>query len=176
MNHSVEEVLAKLEGAYAPNTLKGYRCDFGVFDRFCLERGFTSCPSSVDTLIAYLESSIGTRKPQTLNRHLAAIDKVHVMLGHASPIKHPDVKLCMRRMSREHGVQSRQAEGLTREIRDQLIAVTDQSLKGYRDRALLRLAYESMRRGSELCAFVVDDVQRKANGSSLLYLKRSKTE
>ena len=38
MNHSVEEVLAKLEGAYAPNTLKGYRCDFGVFDRFCLER------------------------------------------------------------------------------------------------------------------------------------------
>lgn len=176
MNHSVEEVLAKLEGAYAPNTLKGYRCDFGVFDRFCLERGFTSCPSSVDTLIAYLENSIGTRKPQTLNRHLAAIDKVHVMLGHASLIKHPDVKLCMRRMSREHGVQSRQAEGLTREIRDQLIAVTDQSLKGYRDRALLRLAYESMRRGSELCAFSVDDVQRKANGSSLLYLKRSKTD
>ena len=66
MNHSVEEVLAKLEGAYAPNTLKGYRCDFGVFDRFCLERGFTSCPSSVDTLIEYLESSIATRKPQTL--------------------------------------------------------------------------------------------------------------
>ena len=33
-----------------------------------------------------------------------------------------------------------------------------------------------MRRGSELCAFSVDDVQRKANGSSLLYLKRSKTD
>jgi integrase len=107
---------------------------------------------------------------------LAAIDKIHVMLGHDSPAKHQSVQLFMRRMKREYGLHSRQAEGLTREIREQLMAVTDQSLKGYRDRALLRLAYESMRRGSELCAFVVDDIQKKANGTSLLYLKRSKTD
>ena len=147
-----------------------------MFNRFCLENGLKPFPASVSTLLKYLESSIGRRRPQTLNRHLAAIDKIHVMLGHDSPAKHQSVQLFMRRMKREYGLHSRQAEGLTREIREQLMSVTDQSLKGYRDRALLRLAYESMRRGSELCAFVVDDIQKKANGTSLLYLKRSKTD
>jgi integrase len=176
MDCSVEDVLSKLEGAYSPNTLKGYRCDFGVFHRFCTERRLKPYPASVGTLLQYLEDSVGQRRPQTLNRHLAAIDKIHVMGGHESPVKHEDVKLFMRRMKREHGLYSRQAEGLTRDIREQLIAVTGQSLKGYRDRALLRLAYESMRRGSELCAFAVEDIQKKTNGSALLYLKRSKTD
>jgi integrase len=176
MDRSVEEMLSNLEGAYSPNTLKGYRCDFRVFNRFCSENELKPFPASVSTLLEYLKSSIGRRRPQTLNRHLAAIDKIHVMLGHDSPAKHQSVQLFMRRMKREYGLHSRQAEGLTREIREQLVAVTDQSLKGYRDRALLRLAYESMRRGSELCAFVVDDIQKKPNGTSLLYLKRSKTD
>lgn len=176
MDQSIEDLFQKLKGAYSPNTLKGYRCDFGVFHRFCLETGSSACPASVETLLSYLESSIGRRKPQTLNRHLAAIDKIHRVLGHPSPVKDQNVRLFMRRMKREFGLHSRQAEGLTRDIREQLVAVTDDSLKGYRDRALLRLAYESMRRGSELCAFGVDDIQTRANGASLLYLKRSKTD
>jgi len=55
------------------------------------------------------------------------------MFGHYLPGKHQSVQLFMRRMKREYGLHSRQAEGLTRDIREQLAAVTDQSLKGYRD-------------------------------------------
>ena len=39
-----------------------------------------------------------------------------------------------------------------------MLAVTEDSLRGDRDRALLRLAYESMRRGSELVAFTLDNL------------------
>jgi integrase len=176
MDRSVEDVLIKLEGAFAPNTLKGYGCDFALFSQFCQANGLSAAPASVDTLIAYLEASIGRRKPQTLQRHLAAIDKIHLMLGYPSPAKDNEVSLFMRRMKREHGVQSRQAEGLTREIRERLIAVTEDSLRGARDRALLRLAYESMRRGSELTAFNLDDLHVKSDGTATLYLKRSKTD
>ena len=176
MDSSIESVFQKLKGAYSPNTLRGYRCDFRVFERFCQSQGVRACPASVETLLAFIEASMGRRKPQTLERHLAAIEKIHSMLGHPSLVRDPEVKLLMRRMKREHGVQSRQAEGLTREIRDRMLAVTEDSLRGDHDRALLRLAYESMRRGSELVAFTLDNLQVKLDGTAHLFLKRSKTD
>ena len=66
MDRSVEEMLSNLEGAYSPNTLKGYRCDFRVFNRFCSENDLKPFPASVITLLDYLKSSIGRRRPQTL--------------------------------------------------------------------------------------------------------------
>ena len=35
MDSSIEGVFQKLKGAYSPNTLRGYRCDFLVFERCC---------------------------------------------------------------------------------------------------------------------------------------------
>jgi len=64
---------------------------------------------------------------------------------------------------------------MTQEIRDQLIAITDNSLKGYRDRALLLFAYDSMRRRSELCACQWTDISTHPDGSGSWFLQFSKS-
>ena len=65
MGCSVEEMLSYLEGADSPNTLKGYCCDFRVFDRFCSENELKPFPASVNTLLKCLvvQSGAEVRKP-----------------------------------------------------------------------------------------------------------------
>ena len=82
----------------------------------------------------------------------------------------------MKRMHRQKGRIQKQAYPLTARVIDKLIAVTDDTLKGYRDRALLRLAYDSMRRRSELCAFQWQDLEVMQDCGGILLLRFSKTD
>ena len=52
----------------------------------------------------------------------------------------------------------------------------DDGIVGVRNRLLLQLGYESMRRRSEICAFRFDDVKTLANGKHALLLRKSKTD
>jgi integrase len=51
-----------------------------------------------------------------------------------------------------------------------------QDLHGLRDRALLLVAYDSMRRRSELVALRVEDIEWLADGSASILLRRNKTD
>ena len=82
----------------------------------------------------------------------------------------------MKRMHRQKGRFQKQAYPLTAEVIGKLITVTGDTLKGYRDRALLRLAYESMRRRSELCSFEWIDLEITQDGAGILLLRFSKTD
>ncbi len=79
-------------------------------------------------------------------------------------------------MHRKKGRWQRQPFAITQEIRDQLIAITDNSLKGYRDRALLLFAYDSMRRRNELCACQWTDISTNPDGSGSWFLQFSKPD
>ena len=57
-----------------------------------------------------------------------------------------------------------------------LQAMCDDSIVGFRNRLLLQLGYESMRRRSEICAFKFDDVKRLPNGKHALLLPKPKTD
>ena len=52
----------------------------------------------------------------------------------------------------------------------------DDGIVGLRNRLLLQLAYESMRRRSEICAFMLEDVKTLPNGTHALLLRKSKTD
>jgi len=69
-----------------------------------------------------------------------------------------------------------QATPLTLEVMRKLQAVCDNSIVGLRNRLLLQLGYESMRRRSEICAFRFDDVKTLSNGKHTLLLRKSKTD
>lgn len=57
-----------------------------------------------------------------------------------------------------------------------LQAVCGDGIVAIRNRLLLQVGYESMRRRSEICAFRFDDEKRLPNGKQGLLLRKSKTD
>ena len=112
----------------------------------------------------------------TMSRRIASISRLLDLSKQPNPTKEPDVILGLRRIKRNLGIAQKQATPLTLELMRKLQAVCDESIVGFRNRLLLQLGYESMRRGSEICAFEFDDVKRLPNGKHALLLRKSKTD
>ncbi len=93
------------------------------------------------------------------------------------PTQHPDVKIEMRRMYRTWGRHAKQAYGINKNLLDKILAATDNSLKGLRDRGNLIVAHDSLCRKSELVSLELEDVlMNEENGSVKLKLRKSKTD
>ena len=59
---------------------------------------------------------------------------------------------------------------------EELIAVTGQNLVGMRDRVMLMLGYETMRRRFELCNFRFEDIEYLTQDKVGIWLRFSKTD
>ena len=84
--------------------------------------------------------------------------------------------LALKRMHRKIGRHQEQAAPLTRDILDQLLEQCGSKAKGHRDRVLLLLGYETMRRRSELCNFTFENLTRIPGRGHAIRLIRSKTD
>ena len=83
----------------------------------------------------------------------------------------------MRRIYRTLDRYAKQAYGINKDLLDQMIATTDNSLRGLRDKAILMVAYDSLCRRSELVSLELEDVlMNEENGSVKLKLRKSKTD
>jgi integrase len=82
----------------------------------------------------------------------------------------------MRKMHRLLGRQFSQAHALNKNLLDQLLAAAGTGLRGKRDRALLLIAYDTLRRRSELTSLRIDDIQWFSDGHAVILLRRSKTD
>lgn len=165
-----------LDGVYAPNTLRAYRADNRGFHAFCTTHQRLDYPADADTVIAYLEHLSQRSHYSSISRAVTAIHAAHLALEVPSPCRSRAVQIALKRIARRNGRAQSQALGMTHTLRDALLHVTDASLLGERDRVLLRLAYESMRRRSELTSLRIEDLARRPDGSGLLLLRRSKTD
>ncbi len=114
--------------------------------------------------------------PATIRRRVVSIGRIHRFSRHPDPSKDEEVYLALRRMHRTRGRRQKQVIGMTATIRDQLIAVAGNDLRGLRDELLLRLAYDSMRRRSEVVALLVQDLEKNATGGGSVLLRFSKTD
>lgn len=168
--------LERLQGAYAENTLRAYRADFTAFIAWCSTVGQSALPATPDTIAAFIFADAATAQSATVRRRLAAIGRVHRLNRMPDPTKSEDALLAMRRMHRQKGRRQQQALGLTRDVLQQLLAVTGDDNKGLRDRVLLRLGYDTMRRRSELVHLHIDDLACKPDGTGSILLRFSKTD
>ncbi len=100
----------------------------------------------MDSICDLISVDMQASSASTIRRRMASIRKIHRLARMEDPTKDEDVFLSLRRLHRTKGRWQRQAFAMTQEVLSQLINVTDNSVKGYRDRALLLLAYDSMRR------------------------------
>jgi len=168
--------LSSLEGAYAENTLRAYLADFMVFINWCVSVNESALPASPETIATFVFADAEHSQSSTVRRRIAAIGRIHRLNRLPDTTKSEEVLLAMRRMHRQKGRRQKQALGLTAELIEKMMEVAGDDMKGLRDRALLRLGYETMRRRSELVSLLIEDLSIRSDGSGVVLLRFSKTD
>jgi integrase/recombinase XerD len=172
----LNSTLRRLKGAYSDKTLSSYKSDFEAFIIWCESRDLCPLPASPLTLSEYVAAEAKRLAPATIRRRVVSVGRIHRYSRHPDPSKDEEVYLALRRMHRARGRRQKQAVGMTAVIRDQLIAATGDDLRGLRDELLVRLAYDSMRRRSELVALLIQDFEKNSQGGGSVLLRFSKTD
>jgi integrase/recombinase XerD len=170
------QAIDRLTGAYAESTLRAYRADFACFYDWCLASARESLPASPETVAAFIAHDAIQSSPATLRRRLAGIRKVHRLLRLGNPVDDEDVAIAMRRALRSKPRRQKQALGLTRTLRDQLIAACPDALRGKRDRALIAVGYDTLCRRSELVSLRKEDLSSLENGAMTILVRRAKND
>lgn len=166
----------RLDGAYAPSTMRSYRADVEAFETWCVERGIVPFPAEVDTVCRFLEDQGRSKAPSTVRRRLYAIRKVHRLLRLPDPTHDEDVNLSLRRVRRSKACRPKQAKGLTSDYLHSFLATQPDTLLGLRNRAMLALGYELLTRRSELIALRNDDLEERVDGTFRVLIRRSKSD
>ena len=172
----IDDIFAKFDGAFAKNTIRAYRSDFIQYQTWCLLNNQDPIPASAENMAMYVDYLGENNKSATIRRRINSLGTVLRLSKNHDPTKQPEVILALKRMHRKIGRAQEQATPLTKTLLNQLLGNCDNSLRGLRNKVLLRLGYETMRRRSELCAFKFEDVDQAPNGKPIVKLNFSKTD
>ena len=171
-----EEFFDSLEGAFAPNTIRAYRSDLQHYADWCKNNQYALFNGQADLFAAYV-TDMGKRfKTGTIRRRVASLNSVFKLMKKTDPTGQPEVVLALKRLHRKLGRHQKQATPLTKDILNKLVEVCGNDLKGLRNKLLLQLGYETMRRRSEIVSFTFEDIQRLPNSRVALHLRHSKTD
>lgn len=176
-----EELIAEYrdrsEAAFAPQTLRNYRMVIRLFRRWCEENGCSAEPPIDPRVLAqWVDDMGGKLAANSIETRLWAIAELHRSHFLPSPTRHRLVDLSLKGVKRKYGAHIRQAPPLTKREVVQAIEKLGASRRHIRDKALLWIATDSWCRASEIAAFRVKDLIRQDDDSSLLYIRRSKTD
>jgi len=170
------QLFDSLEGAYASNTIKAYKADFTHYQRWCQKNHNEPENVCATVFVHYLDDMSQELTSATIQRRIASLSQIFKLTSTPNITKEPEVLLALKKINRRLGRSQKQATPLTLEVMRKLQAVCDDSIVGLRNRLLLQLGYESMRRRSEICAFKFNDVKTLPNGKQALLLQKSKTD
>ncbi|MEY8118863.1 tyrosine-type recombinase/integrase [Falsihalocynthiibacter sp. BN13B15] len=166
----------RLEGAYAPATMRSYRADVEAFEAWCLENKCDAFPASVDTVCRFLQGQGVNKAPSTVRRRLYAIRKVHRLLQLPDPTYDEKINITYRRVNRAKLTRPKQAKGMTRDYLDSFLAVQPETPWGLRNKAMLSLGYELLTRRAELVALTTDAIEFREDGTMRAIIRRSKAD
>ena len=172
----IEELFARFDGAFAENTMRAYRSDFQHYQTWCRENGILPLPAKTEFLARYVDDLSLSHKSATIRRRINSLGTILKLSKNLDPTKDSEVVLALKRMHRRIGRQQSQATPLTWDILDKLLAQCDDDIRGLRNRVLLKLGYETMRRRSELCNFGFEDLIESPQRGTAIKLVRSKTD
>ena len=172
----LDQLFVRFDGAFSENTLREYRSDFQQYESWCGTRKQPSLPATADLLAEYIDFMATGNKSATIRRRINSLGTIFRLSKNPDPTKEPEVVLALKRMHRKIGRHQEQATPLTRDILDQLLEQCGSDAKGHRDRIMLLLGYETMRRRSELCNFRLKDLTLVPGRGQAIRLVRSKTD
>jgi integrase len=172
----IDALFQQLEGAYAGNTLLNYKTDFRSYEQWCRTQDIAPLPACPEALVDYIEHLSAINKSATIRRKIHSLSSLLKLLDLDDATKAPAVVIALKRANRTLGRAQEQATPLTRDRLETLKAACDTSPLGLRNKVLLQMGYETMRRRSEICQFAFEDLDVLANGKPVLRLRRSKTD
>ena len=134
-------------------------------------------PASSEMVASYIKKLSSHLKSSSIKIAVASIAALHNLNSLNDSTQHPDIKIEMRRMYRTLGRHAKQAYGINKDLLDKMVAATDDSLRGIRDKAILLVAYDTLCRRSELVSLEFEDfLINEKDGSVKLKLRKSKTD
>lgn len=172
----IDILMSQFKGAFADNTLRAYRADFKVFSAWCADNEIDPLSASATEIANFVTTQAEHRTTATIRRRIASISTLLKLNSYPDPTGSPEVILALKRVHRQKGRAQKQAQPLTKDILEQLVEVTGDDLVGMRDRVLLMLGYETMRRRSELCNFQFEDIEYLTQEKVGIWLRFSKTD
>jgi len=176
-NALIAEYRERSEAAFAPATMRNYRMIVRLFTQWCGERGLSAEPPIAPTTLAqWIDDMGGKLGANTIETRLWGIAELHRSNFLPSPTKHRLVELALKSVKRRYGAMTRQAPPLGKEEVLNAISRLGSTRIEMRDKAALWIATDTWCRASEIVAFCVKDIQRQIDGSSLLFVARSKTD
>ena len=172
----IDEIFEKFDGAFAENTIRAYRSNFEQYSKWCATKNVPLMPATADNLALYVDELSHTCKSATIRRRVNSLGTIFKLSKNPDPSKDPEVVLALKRMHRSIGRHQKQATPLTHNHLERLLSNCSDDLTGLRNRVLLQLGYETMRRRSELCAFRFEDLEIRSDAKPILYLRKSKAD
>ncbi len=173
-----------LAASKAPATRRAYRAAWSAWTAWVEAHAAAALPADPRAVAAYLaaraEDGAGMA---TLRMATAAIGAAHELTGGASPCADRIVRTAMQgfaRQAADAGHAARQARGLTAEavaaIRGALNGRADSNIRAARDMAIVSVMADAGLRRSEAAALEWRDIEREADGSGRVTIRRSKTD
>jgi len=172
----IEELFARFDGAFAENTMRAYRSDFQHYQDWCRENAIPPLPAQAQYLARYVDDLSLKHKSATIRRRINSLGTIFKLSKNTDPTKDPEVVLALKRMHRRIGRQQSQATPLTRDVLEKMLDQCKDDIRGLRNKVLLLLGYETMRRRSELCNFRFEDLTASPKRGAAIRLIRSKTD
>jgi site-specific recombinase XerD len=166
---------AYAEASRSANTRRAYRADWNNFCAWCSPRAISALPASASAVCDYLSECAETARPGTLERRLAAIRLAHEAAGESSPTDEVAVRLVLSGIRRTKGMRVDRKAALELPELRLVLAQLGETLRDYRDRALLLVGFAAALRRSELTALNVEDLDFTPDGL-VIVLRRSKTD
>lgn len=173
----LDDYRVRSEKAFAPSTLRNYRQIIANFSAWCSVRGYAALPPVPARIVAeYIEDMGGKLRVTTIETRLWAISEWHRAHFLPTPCRDRIVELALKGVKRTYGAWVRQAAPLSKREVLRTIQGMGSSRIELRDKAVLWIASDSWCRASEIVSFKVRDLIRQDDGSSLLFVSRSKTD
>lgn len=173
----IEEYQQRSREAYSPETWRSYLMIKKLFEEWCVSEGVDPNPPVAPQDVArFVDNMAGRLRSTTIETRLWGIAELHRAAFQPNPCRHELVKLALKSAKRKYGAGPRQAPPLCKREVIAAIHRLGNSRKEIRDKAVLWAATDSWCRASELVALKVEDLLRQDDGTSLLFIGRSKTD
>jgi integrase len=192
-----EALLDAAMRGWSDNTRRAFRSDLTLWGQWCRRQGVRPSDASPKLVAGWLRALAGIdssdlkpRAAATIARYLVHVGWAYRMAGLADPTADPLVKFERKAMRKHLGVRQRQARAIRfkGDIADldspasgvclaHLLKACRRDALGLRDAALLRIAYDTGARRSELVGIDVAHIEGPdAEGSGILNIPSSKTD
>lgn len=168
-----------LRDGLSDSTWRAYRADRDALVSWGMARGVDVMPATPETVANYVGDMVEALAPTTLTRRVATWSRWHDSQGvDPNPCRSRLVRDVLRGLRRRPSTP-RQARPLSStDLARMVVATSEDTLQGLRDRALLVVGLALGRRRSELVALNVEDLEWLPDGRSgySVTVRRSKTD